>query len=253
MELANRTLLISGGSSGLGAACAAHLAAAGANIVIADLAPPAAFPPDHAARMIFVRTDVTSEDDVRAAIDQGRQRFGGLSGAVCCAGILHAERVLGREGPANLAAFKKVLEVNVAGTFNVARLAAEAIAKSEPDGEGERGVLVFTASVAAFDGQIGQASYAASKGAVASLVLPLARELARVGIRVLAIAPGVFETPMMQAAPEKVRQSLMDQTPFPPRFGRPEEFAALVQTIFENRMLNGTTLRLDGALRMGAK
>jgi NAD(P)-dependent dehydrogenase (short-subunit alcohol dehydrogenase family) len=167
--------------------------------------------------------------------------------------VLSAERVLGRDGVASLAEFRRVIEVNLTGTFNAARLAAEAIARSEPQEDGVRGVIVLTSSISAFEGQIGQAAYAASKGGVASLTLPLARELGQHGIRVVSIAPGVFDTPMMQAAPDSVRQSLIDQIPFPHRFGQADEFASLVCHVFENNMLNGCVLRLDGALRMGAK
>jgi NAD(P)-dependent dehydrogenase (short-subunit alcohol dehydrogenase family) len=254
MELDAATILITGGRSGLGAACASALVRRGARAIVADLAPP----PDGALaessdRVLFVRTDVTSEGDVRSAIAAGEERFGPLRGVVTCAGILHAERVLGRTGVASLEEFRRVIDVNLTGTFNVVRLAAEAIVRSEPQEDGLRGVVVMTSSVSAFDGQIGQASYSASKGGVASLTLPLAREFAQHGIRVVSVAPGVFDTPMMQAAPENVRQSLIDQTPFPRRFGHPDEFAALVCHIFQNNMLNGCVLRLDGALRMGPK
>jgi NAD(P)-dependent dehydrogenase (short-subunit alcohol dehydrogenase family) len=254
MQINSSTILVTGGSSGLGAACVDMLARRGAKVVIADLAPPReGIPSDLADRVVFVKTDVTSEADMRAAITAGEQKFGPLRGAVACAGVLHAERVLGRNGIASLEDFRRVIDINLNGTFNLARLAAEAIARSEPQEDGQRGVLVMTSSVSAFDGQIGQASYAASKGGVASLTLPLAREFAQHGIRVVSVAPGVFETPMMQAAPDKVRQSLVDQIPFPKRFGHPEEFAAFVCQIFENDMLNGCVLRLDGAIRMGAK
>jgi NAD(P)-dependent dehydrogenase (short-subunit alcohol dehydrogenase family) len=203
--------------------------------------------------VVYAQGDVTSEGDVRAAIDVGEAQFGRLRGAIHCAGVLHAEPLLGRNGVASLEEFRRVIEINLTGTFNVIRLAAEAISHNEPDEDGERGVIILTSSTAAFDGQIGQASYAASKGGVASLTLPLARELGRHGIRVVSLAPGVFETPMMQAAPERVRQSLIEQIPFPRRFGQPVEFAALAAHIFENHMLNGCVLRLDGALRMGPR
>lgn len=254
MELDRRTILVTGGSSGLGAACVRHLVEAGANVVNADLAaPPAALPDNLALRVIHVRTDVTSEADVRGAVEAAEHTFGPVRGAVLCAGVLHAELILGRDGPASLEAFRRSIEINLVGTFNVLRLAAQAIARQTPDADGERGVLVTTASIAAFEAQMGQAAYAASKGGVAAMTLPLARDLARHGIRVVSIAPGVFDTPMMQAAPEKVRQSLLDQTPFPRRFGRPEEFAALVRHVFENRMFNGCVLRLDAGLRMGPR
>jgi NAD(P)-dependent dehydrogenase (short-subunit alcohol dehydrogenase family) len=254
MELDAATILITGGSSGLGAACATTLVRRGAHVIVADLASPRdealAKSSDH---VLFVRTDVTSEADVRSAIAAGEGRFGPLRGVVTCAGILNAERVLGRNGAMSLEAFRRAIEINLTGTFNTMRLAAEAIARSEPQEDGLRGVLVMTSSISAFDGQIGQAAYSASKGGVASLTLPLAREFAEHGIRVVSIAPGVFDTPMMQAATDKVRQSLIDQTSFPHRFGHPDEFAALVCHIFENNMLNGCVLRLDGALRMGPK
>jgi NAD(P)-dependent dehydrogenase (short-subunit alcohol dehydrogenase family) len=250
MEINLSTILITGGSSGLGAACVETLAMRGANVIVADVAPPRGELPE---RAIFVQTDVTSESDMRAAIAAGVDRFGPLRGAVACAGVLHAERILARTGVASLEEFRRVIDINLNGTFNMVRLAAESIAKSQPQEDDLRGVIVMTSSVSAFDGQIGQASYAASKGGVASLTLPLAREFAQHGIRVVSVAPGVFETPMMQAAPDKVRQSLVDQVPFPKRFGQPPEFADFVCHIFENNMLNGCVLRLDGAVRMGPK
>jgi NAD(P)-dependent dehydrogenase (short-subunit alcohol dehydrogenase family) len=230
------------------------LARRGARIIVADLAPPRGeVPAEIADRVLFAQTDVRSETDMRAAIKTGEERFGRLRGAVACAGVLKAERVLGRSGIASLDEFRRVVDINLNGTFNLVRLAAEAIARSEPQEDGLRGVLVMTSSVSAFEGQIGQASYAASKGGVASLTLPLAREFGQHGIRVVSVAPGIFETPMMQAAPDKVRQSLVEQIPFPKRFGHAEEFASFVCHIFENNMLNGCVLRLDGAVRMGAK
>jgi NAD(P)-dependent dehydrogenase (short-subunit alcohol dehydrogenase family) len=250
MQINASTILVTGGSSGLGAACVKVLAQRGASVIVADLSPP---PDDSSDGVMFARTDVTSESDLRSAIEAGEKRFGPLRGAVACAGILHAEKVLGRNGVASLEQFRRVIDINLNGTFNTVRLAAEAIAKSEPLEDAVRGVLVMTASISAFEGQIGQAAYAASKGGVASLTLPLARELGQHGIRVVSIAPGVFDTPMMQAAPDKLRQSLIDQLPFPHRFGDPEEFASLVCHVFENDMLNGCTLRLDGALRMESK
>jgi NAD(P)-dependent dehydrogenase (short-subunit alcohol dehydrogenase family) len=254
MQIDGSTILVTGGSSGLGTACVDMLARRGARVIIADLAPPRdGLPAEIADGVLFARADVTSEADVRAAIAAGTERFGPLRGAVACAGVLHAERVLGRSGIASLEEFRRVIDINLNGTFNMVRLAAEAIARSEPQEDGLRGVLVMTSSVSAFDGQIGQASYSASKGGVASMTLPLAREFGQHGIRVVSVAPGVFETPMMQAAPEKVRQSLVEQIPFPKRFGHAEEFASFVCHIFENDMLNGCVLRLDGAVRMGAK
>ena len=255
MQIANHTFLVSGGSSGLGAACVRMIAGAGGNVVIADLGRDKgeALAAELAPRVHFAVADVTDEAAVRAAIRAAEETFGGLHGAVGCAGIAIAERVLGKSGPHSLAAFAKVIHVNLVGTFNVARLAAETISRGPPGPDGERGVLVHTASVAAFEGQIGQAAYAASKGGVASLTLPLARELARVGIRVVTVAPGIFDTPLLGALPEPARQSLGQQVPFPPRLGRPDEFAALVRHIIENAMLNGAVIRLDGALRMAPK
>ena len=254
MEISGRTILISGGSSGLGAACVRRLVGHGANVVIADLSEAGrSLAESLGPRVAFAPTDVTSEADVRRAVALAEQQFGGLHGAITCAGILQAERVVGRDGAASLEAFQRVINVNLVGTFNVVRLAAEAIAKQSPGPDGERGVIVMTSSVAAEEGQIGQAAYSASKGGIASMTLPLARDLARVGIRVISIAPGVFETPMMQTAPEAVRKSLAEQIPFPPRLGHPDEFAALVEHAFENRMLNGTVMRIDGAMRMGPR
>ncbi len=255
MQVADHTFLVTGGASGLGAGTARKLTGLGGYVVIADLnvAAGEALATELGARAVFVPTDVTSAASGQAAVQVAVGLFGGLHGLVNCAGILGAARIVGKEGPHDLDLFRRVLEVNLVGTFNMLRLAAAAMSISEPNAEGERGVIVSTASVSAFEGQIGQAAYAASKGGVASLVLPAARELARFGIRVVAIAPGVFETAMMQATPEPLRESLASQVPFPPRFGRPEEFALLVQQIIENSMLNGTVIRLDGAIRMGAK
>jgi NAD(P)-dependent dehydrogenase (short-subunit alcohol dehydrogenase family) len=255
MQLANQTFVITGGASGLGAGTVRRLVASGANVVAADVNAAAgqALVDELGKRVAFQPTDVTSEASAQAAIELAVSRFGGLHGLVNCAGILGASRIVGREGPHDLALFQKVIAVNLVGTFNMLRLAAAAMSKNEPTADGERGVIINTASVAAFEGQIGQAAYAASKGGVASLTLPAARELARFGIRVVTIAPGVFETAMMQAAPDQVRQSLADQAAFPPRFGQPDEYAQLVQQIIENPMLNGCTIRLDGGIRMAAK
>jgi NAD(P)-dependent dehydrogenase (short-subunit alcohol dehydrogenase family) len=255
MQPAKHTFLITGGASGLGAGCARRLAGLGANVVIADLNAESgeALAQKLGARARFFATDVTSAESGQAAVDTAVAQFGGLHGLVNCAGILGASRIVGRQGPHDLALFQRVIAVNLVGTFNMLRLAAAAMAKNEPDAGGERGVIVNTSSVAAFEGQLGQAAYAASKGGVASLTLPAARELAKFGIRVVAIAPGVFDTAMMQAAPDPVQQSLTEQCVFPPRFGQPDEFAQLVQQIIENPMLNGCVLRLDGAMRMGAK
>jgi NAD(P)-dependent dehydrogenase (short-subunit alcohol dehydrogenase family) len=254
MQIDASTVLITGGSSGLGAACVDRFARGGASVIVADVAPPRGDTFETIAeRVLFAPTDVTSEAEVRSAIAAGEERFGALRGVIVCAGVLHAERVLGRDGVASLEAFRRVVDVNLNGTFNTVRLAAEAIARNEPQEDGLRGVVVMTSSIAAFEGQIGQTAYAASKGGVASLTLPLARELGQHGIRVVSIAPGVFNTPMMQSAPDKVRQSLSEQIPFPHRLGQADEFASLVSHVFENDMLNGCVLRLDGALRMGPK
>jgi NAD(P)-dependent dehydrogenase (short-subunit alcohol dehydrogenase family) len=255
MNLSESVVLITGAASGLGAACARRLCGAGARVVIADLNEPqaAAIAGELGPRAMALAVDVSSEDSVAKAIQATLDRWSLLSAAVSCAGILAAERVLGKERPHDLVLFERVIRVNLIGTFNVARLAAEAMAKNAPGEDGERGVIVNTSSVAAFDGQIGQAAYSASKGGVAAMTLPMARELGRHGIRVVAIAPGVFETPMMQAAPENVRQSLAAQIPFPPRFGKPAEFAALVEHVLVNPMLNGAVVRIDGGVRMGPK
>lgn len=252
MQIADRTFLVTGGGSGLGAACAQRLAAAGACVVVADLNAElgAQLAANIGPAAKFVATDVTDEASVSQAIEAACQ-LGRFAGAVHCAGIVAGSRIVGRSGPHDLELFSKVIHVNLIGTFNVIRLAAAALAKNEPETTGERGVLVATASIAAFEGQIGQAAYAASKAGVAGLVLPAARELASLGIRVMAIAPGIFDTPMMASLPEKVRDSLAAQIPFPSRFGEPEEFAALVEQIITNSMLNGSVIRLDGALRMG--
>jgi NAD(P)-dependent dehydrogenase (short-subunit alcohol dehydrogenase family) len=255
MEIQGKTFMVTGGSSGLGAACVRRLAAAGGNVVIADingdLGEELAAELGEQAR--FARTNVTEAESVQAAVQTAVEQFGGLHGAINCAGIAIAAKVLGKEGPHELDWFARVININLVGTFNVIRLAAAAMAEGEADGEGERGVIINTASVAAFDGQIGQAAYSASKGGVVGMTLPVARELARYGIRVMTIAPGIFETPMMAGLPEVARQSLGQQVPFPSRLGRPEEYAALAQHIIENPMLNGEVIRLDGALRMAPR
>jgi NAD(P)-dependent dehydrogenase (short-subunit alcohol dehydrogenase family) len=255
MQIQNSTFLISGGGSGLGAATARLLARAGAKVVIAEVNPDAGEPTaaEIGAQARFVKTDVTDEASVRNAVAAALDAFGQLNGAINCAGIAIAERVLGKTEAHDLLRFTKVITVNLIGTFNVIRLAAAAMAQNEPQASGERGVIVNTASVAAFDGQIGQAAYAASKGGVASLTLPVAREFARHGIRVMTIAPGIFDTPMLSVLPEKARISLGEQVPFPSRLGRPDEYAALVKHIIENEMLNGEVIRLDGAIRMAPR
>jgi NAD(P)-dependent dehydrogenase (short-subunit alcohol dehydrogenase family) len=254
MEIAGRTFLITGGASGLGAATARRIALAGGNAVIsdtnADLGGRVAA--ELGSRAAFFPADVTDEAQVAAAVAGARRKFGALHGAVSCAGIAPGERILGRSGPHRLDSFRRAVEINLTGTFNVLRLAAQAMADNEPD-EGERGVIINTASVAAFEGQVGQAAYSASKAGVAGLTLPAARELARLGIRVMAIAPGIFETPMVAAFTPELKQSLAAQVPFPPRLGRPEEYAALVEHIIGNRYLNGEVVRLDAAVRLSAK
>ncbi|MEX0936324.1 MAG: SDR family NAD(P)-dependent oxidoreductase [Pirellulales bacterium] len=255
MQIEDRSFLVTGASSGLGAATAQHLASRQARVVLADMNESAGFKLAESLgpRAHFVRVDVTSARDVQEAIDTANRAPGGLRGVIHCAGILGAGRVVGREEPYPMEDFARVVEVNLNGTFNVVRLAAAAMAQLEAEDEGERGVIITTASVAAFEGQIGQAAYAAAKAGVAGMTLPIARELGRLGIRVVSIAPGVLETPMMAGMPEKVRQSLMEQVVYPDRLGRPEEFAMLAAHIVENRLLNGTVLRLDGAVRLGAK
>ncbi len=246
MDIAGRTFLVAGGGSGLGAATARMLENAGANVVVADLKG------EPGANTRFVETDVTDEDSVRSAVEAAVE-LGALHGAINCAGVAIAEKALGRDGPHPLDSFTKVIQANLVGTFNVVRLAAAAMVGNDPGEDGGRGVIVNTASVAAFDGQIGQVAYAASKGGVASMTLPLAREFARSGIRVATIAPGLFDTPMMAGLPEEARESLGNQVPFPSRLGRPEEYAALVRHIIENDMLNGEVIRLDGAIRMAPR
>jgi NAD(P)-dependent dehydrogenase (short-subunit alcohol dehydrogenase family) len=246
VEISGRTFLVTGGGSGLGLATARMLAGAGANVVVADLRG------EPRTNTRFVETDVTDEESVRAAV-QAALESGPLHGTVNCAGVAIAEKAVGRDGPHPLESFTKVIQVNLIGTFNVIRLAAAAMVGNEPDEEGGRGVIVNTASVAAYDGQIGQAAYAASKGGVVSMTLPLAREFARSGVRVATIAPGLFDTPMMASLPEEARESLGRQVPFPSRLGRPGEYAALVRHIVENDLINGEVIRLDGAIRMAPR
>jgi len=255
MQLAGSTFIVTGGASGLGGATARMVVQAGGNVIIADLkeAEGQAHAKDLGANAKFVRTDVTDEASAKGAVAAAVAAFGAVHGLVNCAGIVHGEKVVGKEGPHSLAGFVRVININLIGTFNVLRLAAEAMAKNAPNAEGERGVIVNTASVAAFDGQIGQAAYSASKAAVAGMTLPMARELARNGIRVMTIAPGLFQTPMAEQIPPEIAEALAKMVPFPPRLGRPPEFAALVRTIVENVMLNGEVIRLDGAIRMAPK
>lgn len=255
MKIADSVFVVTGASSGLGAATAKMVVDGGGMVVLADINEEAgkeqAQALGTAAR--FVRTDVTDDASGRAAIAGAVTTFGRVHGLVCCAGIAPGERVVGREGPHRLESFVRTINVNLVGTFNMIRLAAAVMSKAQPNEEGERGVIVCTASVAAFDGQIGQAAYAASKGGVAAMTLPIARELARHGIRVMTIAPGIFDTPMLRAMPQEVQDSLGRSIPFPARLGKPGEFAQLVRSICENPMLNGEVIRLDGALRMAPK
>ncbi len=255
MLIRAKTFVVTGGGSGLGAAVARMLAGEGANVVIADVNAEAgaAIVGELGGSAAFIQTDVTQEKDGQAAVDLALERFGHLHGLINCAGVAPGEKVIGRDGPHRLDSFARTVGINLIGTFNMIRLAAAAIARQEPGADGERGVIVNTASVAAFDGQVGQAAYAASKGGVAAMTLPIARELARSGIRVVSIAPGIFETPMMAGMPQEVQDSLGRSVPFPTRLGKPVEFAALVRHICENVMLNGEVIRLDGALRMAPR
>ena len=252
MRIEGASALVAGGASGLGAATVRALHEAGATVVIADLRT------DRGSELAaelgegasFVEANVTEDEAVSAAVEAAASAEGGLRIAVCCAGIGWAQRTAGRQGPHDLQAFRNVIQVNLIGTFNILRLAATAMLDNEPDSGGERGVCVNTASIAAYDGQIGQVAYSASKGGIVGLTLPAARDLASRGIRVMTIAPGTFDTPLLAALPEDARAALGSQIPFPNRLGKPEEFAAVARHIVENPMLNGETIRLDGALRM---
>ena len=252
MKIADSTTVITGGASGLGRATAERLHAGGGKVVLLDLAtsPGAEVARGLGPNALFAPGDVTSAEEVTAALAAAAGRFGAIHALVNCAGIGAAEKTYGKRGPADLTAFTRIVHVNLIGTFNCIRLAAAHMAKNEPGAEGERGVIVNTASVAAFDGQIGQAAYSASKGGIVGMTLPIARDLAELGIRVCAIAPGLFDTPLLAGLPEPARLSLGKQVPFPPRLGRPAEYAALAAHILENVMLNGETIRLDGAIRM---
>ncbi len=255
MRIENSVFLITGGSSGLGLATARELVGQGGKVVLVDINADAgnARAEELGANARFVKADITREEDARAAVAAAVEAFGGLHGLVNCAGVAPAEKVIGRNGAHGLDSFARTISINLVGSFNMLRLAAEAMSQGQPNAEGERGVIINTASVAAFDGQIGQAAYSASKSGVVGMTLPIARELARHGIRVMCIAPGIFETPMMAGMPQEVRDSLGAAVPFPPRLGRPGEYAALVRHIVENAMLNGEVIRLDGAIRMAAK
>ena len=252
MRIDGEGALVAGGASGLGEATARTLYAAGASVTICDLNPEKgeALAAELGDRARFVAADVTDADAVEAAVAAAVEGEGGLRILVSCAGIGWAQRTVSKQGPHDLEVFANVVKVNLIGTFNVLRLAAQAMAANEPDSGGERGVCVNTASIAAFDGQIGQVAYSASKGGIVGLTLPAARDLASLGVRVVTIAPGTFDTPLLAALPEEQRQKLGEQIPFPSRLGDPAEFAALARHVVENPMLNGETIRLDGALRM---
>jgi NAD(P)-dependent dehydrogenase (short-subunit alcohol dehydrogenase family) len=252
MQIANNVFIITGGASGLGAATARMITENGGKVVLADVQEAAGVNLANELKGRFVKCDVTSESDGKAAVDAATA-MGTLRGLINCAGIAPAVKTIGKEGPHPLDVFQRVVSVNLIGTFNMARLAADAMAKTEPNEHGERGVIINTASVAAFDGQIGQVAYGASKAAVAGMTLPMARDLSRSGIRVMTIAPGIFETPMLLGLPQDVQDSLGRMVPFPPRLGKPSEYATLAKTIIENMMLNGETIRLDGAIRMQPK
>ena len=255
MQIANKVFIITGGASGLGAATARRLVQTGGKVVIADLNQAAGdvLAAELGANARFALTNVSDEASAQGCIVSALSHFGSLHGLVNCAGVGPAEKVLGKNGVHTLVSFMRTININVIGTFNMLRLAAEAISTQDAGAGGERGVIINTASVAAFDGQIGQAAYSASKGAVVAMTLPIARELARFGIRVMTIAPGIFETPMLLGMSQEAQNSLGKMVPFPPRLGRPTEFAALVQHIIENEMLNGEVIRLDGAIRMAPK
>ncbi|WP_262139022.1 SDR family NAD(P)-dependent oxidoreductase [Pseudomonas sp. Marseille-Q5117] len=253
MQIENKVFIVTGGASGLGAASAELLVSAGAKVMLVDMNAEAVAAQAQRLGAQSVVADISNEAAAEAAVQATIAAFGSVNGLVNCAGIVRGEKILGKNGPHALSSFAQVINVNLIGSFNMLRLAAAAIAESEANADGERGGIINTASVAAFDGQIGQAAYSASKGAIASLTLPAARELARFGIRVMTIAPGIFETPMMAGMTPEVRDSLAAGVPFPPRLGKPAEYAALVRHIIENSMLNGEVIRLDGALRMAAK
>ena len=252
MDLANAKAVISGGASGLGYATAERVIAAGGHVTLLDVneAQGAESAGKLGERASFVRTDVSDEDNVRAAIDSAREFMGGITLAVNCAGIATAGRTLGREGPWPADNFNRVIQVNLVGSYNVTKEAAAVMQNNTPDENGDRGVIISTASIAAFEGQIGQAAYSASKGGVVGMMLPLAREFAQFGIRVNTIAPGIFLTPMMAGMPEEVQESLGQQVPYPQRLGRPEEYASTAAYIYENAYVNGETIRVDGAIRM---
>jgi NAD(P)-dependent dehydrogenase (short-subunit alcohol dehydrogenase family) len=255
MQLQGSTALITGGASGLGEGCVRRFVAHGANVVIVDRDDEKgkALAAELGSTTKFVKADVTSEADIQNAVNTALSDFGGLNILINCAGIGMAMRTTSKNGPHALEIFETVIKINLIGTFNVIRLSATAMAANTPNSGGERGVIINTASVAAYDGQIGQAAYSASKGGIVGMTLPIARDLSRDGIRVVTIAPGIFDTPLLAGLPEAARESLGQQVPFPPRLGRPEEYAQMAQAIVENEMLNGETIRLDGAIRMSPK
>jgi NAD(P)-dependent dehydrogenase (short-subunit alcohol dehydrogenase family) len=255
MQTSGSTFIVTGGASGLGAATARMLTQAGGKVILADVndAQGNELAKELGERARFIRTDVTDESSAKAAVAAAQSAFGGLNGLINCAGIAIGERIVGKEAPHALASFARTININLIGSFNLTRLAADVMSRNAPNAAGERGVIVYTASVAAFDGQIGQAAYSASKAGLVGMTLPIARELARHGIRVMTIAPGLFETPMMAGMSAEVQESLGKMVPFPPRLGRPAEYASLVGEIIRNEMLNGETIRLDGAIRLAPK
>ena len=252
MQIENNVFIVTGGASGLGAATARMITEAGGKVVLADVQVEAGTALAAELKGVFVKCDVTSESDGKAVVDAA-VALGTLRGLVNCAGVAPAIKTVGKDGPHPLEVFQRTININLVGTFNMARLAADAMGKTEAAESGERGIIINTASVAAYDGQIGQAAYGSSKAAVVGLTLPMARDLARSGVRVMTIAPGIFETPMLMGMPEEVRDALGKMVPFPPRLGRPAEYAHLARAIIENTMLNGETIRLDGAIRMQPK
>jgi NAD(P)-dependent dehydrogenase (short-subunit alcohol dehydrogenase family) len=253
MHLKDAVVIITGGASGLGEGTAKLFTSQGAKIIVADLQTEKGEALAKELGGKFVRTDVTSEADGQNCVAEAVKAFGRVTGLVNCAGVGTAEKTVGKNGPHSFAHFTKVVTINLIGSFNMIRLAAHQMGQQEPTGTGERGVIINTASVAAFDGQIGQAAYSASKGGIVGMTLPIARDLSRDGIRVCTIAPGIFETPMLMGMPDNVRQSLAAQVPFPSRLGKPSDYAVLARHIFENEMLNAETIRLDGAIRMAPK
>ncbi len=255
MKIKDYVAIITGGASGLGEACVRKLVSEGGKVAIFDFAREKgeSLAAELGPKVIFAYTDITQDESTKNAIDKTMSAFGALNIAINCAGVADSGKILSKKGPLPLSAFNRVIQINLVGTFNVMRLAVEQMVKNEPNAEGERGVVINTASVAAFDGQVGQPAYSASKAGVVGMTLPLARECGGYGIRVMTIAPGIFDTPMMAGFPEKVREALSKMPVFPQRLGRPAEFAELVQHIIENPMLNGEIIRLDGGLRMAAK